>query len=89
MRASLSRFAQRGFLRPVSPCVALCAICCGKSGKLPDKAFRAVSGVFRGFVEPCQNLRCIKQRVPAGTLSAYYELPDIKNHHKRRVKKII
>jgi hypothetical protein len=60
-----------------------------KVGKVPDKTVRAVSGVCRGFVEPCQNLRCIKQRVPAGTLSAYYELPDIKNRHKRRVKKII
>ena len=30
---------QRGFLRPVSPCVALCAICCRKSGKYPIKPF--------------------------------------------------
>ena len=46
MRASLSRFAQRGFLRPVSPCVALCAICCGKSGKYPTKPFAPCRAFF-------------------------------------------
>ena len=48
----------QGFLRPVSPCAALCAICCRKSGKYPTKPF-APFWAFFAVCEPCQNLRCV------------------------------
>ena len=71
--------------RRVSPCVRFVA---KRRGSTRRNLSRRV-GRFSRFVELCQNLRCIKQRVPVGTFSAYYDLPDIKTRHKRRVKKII
>ena len=41
-----SSFDGKQFFAPVSPCIALCAICWEKQSKYPTKSVRAVSAIF-------------------------------------------